>query len=241
MGLKDRLSDKVSKTLTQTTEKAIDRATDLADGAVARGKEALQARADGAGPRLSALLRMEDERPTTIEALVVLFVEAVRADGETRELSDRDVFKAAKRRYRRLGALSLPTGPIGAHVVHLYCEAATLCDIVELDGRQLSNELVASHLLVLWNAMPDTAAAVAALDGTGRSVTATLLAHAKDGVAQRLPRKMTKRTALTTLWNLRGAVTDARDIAARGVRQTLFPGARVKQFILAARAELAHR
>jgi hypothetical protein len=98
----------------------------------------------GAGPRLLALLRMDDDQPITIEALTVLLVDAVRTDGEARELTDRDVGRAAKRRYRRLGTISLPTGPLGRYLVGLYCEAATLCDIVELRRAPLSDETPAS-------------------------------------------------------------------------------------------------
>ena len=187
-------------------------------------KDAIEARTGTAGPRLMALLRMDDDQPITIEALVVVLVDAVHSDGEARELSDRDVYKAAKRRYRRLGTVSLPSGPIGGHVVSLYCEAATLCDIVELRAAPLSDEEIAAHLLVLWGAMPDTTSATAAIDGTGLSVLASLALRARDRVGLPASGPMTKRAVITTLWRLRDAVSSVRDVETPGVRESLFPG-----------------
>ena len=148
MGFADRLASKVLSKAEQAVTKA-----------AVSAKDAIDARSDGAGPRLLALLRMDNDRPITVEALIVLLVDAVRKDDESRELSDKDVYRAAKRRYRRLGTVSLPSGPVGGYLVNLYCEAATLCDIVELRGEPMTNEEVASHLLVIWRAMPDTASA----------------------------------------------------------------------------------
>jgi hypothetical protein len=233
------LSDRVRAKALEAAEKAKVAAADGAGRAVAGVKEAIDERTDGAGPRLMALLRMEDDRPITIEALVVLLVDAVRKDGEVRELSDRDVRKAAKRRYRRLGTVSLPTGPLGWHLVELYCEAATLCDVVELRREPLSDQQVAVHLLVLWDAMPDVAAATAAVQGTGPSVLATLLGRARDRVKLPPSGEMTKRSVVMALWSLRGAVDDAREIATPGVRGNIFPGRRVKEFITEATAQLA--
>jgi len=232
------LSDRVRAKALEAAEKAKAAAADGAGRAVSHVKEAIDERTDGAGPRLVALLRMEDDQPITIEAMVVLLVDAVRKDGETRELSDRDVRKAAKRRYRRLGTVSLPTGPLGWHLVELYCEAATLCDVVELRREPLSDEQVAVHLLVLWGAMPDVAAAGAAFDGTGPSVLATLLGRARDRVKLPPSGEMTKRSVVMALWSLRGQLDEAREIATPGVRGNLFPGARVKAFIAEAGRQL---
>ena len=232
------LSDRVRAKALEAAEKAKAAAADGAGRAVSHVKETIDARTDGAGPRLLALLRMEDDRPITIEAMTVLLVDAVRKDGEARELTDRDVFKAAKRRYRRLGAVSLPTGPIGWHLVGLYCEAATLCDIVELRRAALSDEDVAIHLLVLWGAMADVAAASAAVRGTGPSVLATLLGRARDRVALPPSGEMTKRSVVKALWSLRQTLGDAREAVTPGVRENLFPGARVKAFIAEAGAQL---
>ena len=232
------LSDRVRAKALEAAEKAKTAAADNAGRAVSHVKTAIDERTDGAGPRLLALLRMEDDQPITIEAMVVLLVDAVRKDGEARELSDRDVRKAAKRRYRRLGTVALPTGPLGWRVVELYCEAATLCDIVELRRAPLSDERVAVHLLVLWGAMPDVASAGAAFDGTGPPVLATLVARARDRVKLPPSAEMTKRSVVMALWSLRGTLDEARDIATPGVRENLFPGARVKAFVAEASRQL---
>ncbi len=232
------LSDRVRAKALEAAEKARVAAVENAGRAVSHVKEAIDERTDGAGPRLLALLRMEDDQPITIETMVVLLVDAVRKDGEARELSDRDVRKAAKRRYRRLGTAALPTGPLGWHLVELYCEAATLCDIVELRRAPLSDEQVAVHLLVLWDAMPDVTASAAAFDGTGPSVLATLLARARDRVKLPPSGEMTKRSVVMALWSLRGTLDEARDIATPGVRGNLFPGGRVKAFTAEAGRQL---
>ena len=232
------LSDRVRAKALEAAEKAKAAAVDNAGRAVSHVKDAIDERTDGAGPRLLALLRMEDDQPITIEALVILLVDAVRKDGETRELSDRDVRKAAKRRYRRLGTVSLPTGPLGWHLVELYCEAATLCDIVELRRAPLGDEQVAVHLLVLWGAMADVDAATAAVEGSGPSVLATLMGRARDRVQLPAPGEMTKRSVVMALWSLRGQLDEAREVATPGVRENLFPGGRVKAFIAEATRQL---
>lgn len=245
MGLSDRFRTKLADAVEKTKSVAADAAeltksvaADGAEAAKVKAKEALETRGGTAGPRLLALLRMDDEQPVTIEALVVLLVDAVRGDDEVRELSDRDVYKAAKRRYRRLGTLSLPTGPVGWHVVGLYCETATLCDLVELRGDTLDDETVSAHLLVLWGAMPDHASARAAIDGMGASVLATLLERYMSRAMQRLPDPMTKRAVVTMLWKQRDAMSELRDAMTPTVRENIFPGARVKAFIAAAKAQL---
>ena len=232
------LSDRLRSKLADAAEKTKAVAVDQAGAAAAKAKEALQAHTDGAGPRLLALLRMDDEQAITIEALVVLLVDAVRKDDEVRELSDKDVFKAARRRYRRLGTLSLPTGPVGWRVISLYCEAATLCDLVELRGEAMSDEAVAAHLLVLWGAMADVAGAARAIDGTGTSVLATLMERYRGKVMERMPDPMTKRAVVTMVWKQRDMMGDLREAATPGVRENLFPGARVKAFIATAGAQL---
>ena len=230
------LSDRVRAKALEAAEKARAAAADNAGRAVSHVKETIDARTGGAGPRLLALLRMEDDRPITIEAMTVLLVDAVRKDGEARERTDRDVRRAAKRRYRRLGMISLPAGPLGWHLVGLYCDAATLCDLVELRRAPLSDEQVAGHLLVLWGAMPNVAAAAAAVDGTGSSVLTTLVERARDRVA--LPVPMTKRSVVKARWSLRGTLNDARDAVTPGLRRNLFPGGRVKAFVAQATRQL---
>ena len=237
------LSDRLRTKALEAAEKAKTVAADNAARAVTGAKDALEARTGTAGPRLMSLLRMDDEQPITIEALVVLLVDAVHKDGEGRELTDRDVFKAAKRRYRRLGTVSIPSGPIGGHLVNLYCEAATLCDVVELRAAPLTDEEIAAHLLVLWDAMPDTTSATAAIDGTGPSVLVALALRGKERLKLPPEGLATKRAVIKTLWSLRGsglrgAIDDVREAATPGIRENLFPSGRVKAFIAEAHAQL---
>ena len=188
--------------------------------------------------KLLDLLRMDDDRPITIEGLLVLLADAVSRDDRDRDLSDRDVYKAAKRRYFRLGTVATPFGPAGWHMVNLYCEAATFRDVAVLRDARATNEEIAAHLLTLWNVMPDLPSAQAAFAGTGPSVVATLSRRAKGGVVARLPDVMTKRTAIRMLWDLRGTMGSVREIRGPGLRGRLFPGGRVKQLIATAEAQL---
>ena len=240
MGIRDKLAAKAD----QARDAAVARARDAAgsakdaagsarDAATARAKDAVSARVEGSA--LVQLLRMDDDRRITIEGVTVLLVSAVRRD-EDRGLSDRDVLQAAKRRYRRLGTLSLPSGPLGGVVVNLYCEAATLCDVVELRGTPLSDDAVAAHLLVLWGVIPDVQEAADAITGLGPNAAAILATRARERVAKvDLPEPMTKRGALLALWRLRDVAGEAE---GTGVRERLFPGRRVAAFVEEAGAQL---
>jgi hypothetical protein len=181
---------------------------------------------------------MDNERPITIEALLVLLADAVSRDEEGRDLTDRDVYKAAKRRYFRLGTVATPFGPVGWHMVNLYCEAATFCDVAELRDEPHDDEDIAAHLLTLWNVMPDLPSAQAAFAGTGPTVLASLAKRATYEVAARLPDVMTKRAAILMLWRLRGSMSSVREVTGPGLRGRLFPGKRVKQLIAEAEAQL---
>jgi hypothetical protein len=181
---------------------------------------------------------MDEDRPLTIERLTLLLVGAVRHD-EERGLTDDDVLAAAKRRYRRLGAVSLPTGPAGGALVNLYCEAATLCDVVELRGRPLSDEAVAAHLLVLWGIVPEVQAAADALVGRGPAVAAIVAGRVRArAAAVELPDPMTKRAAVLAVWRLRGVADEVTEVEGTGIRERLFPGRRVAAFVAEAGQQL---
>lgn len=243
MGIRDTLAAKAD----QAREAAAARARDAAgaardaagetkDAAAARAREAVAARTEDGG--LLGLMRMDDDREVTIEAVTVALVAAVRSD-EDRGLTDRDVVKAARRRYRRLGALSLPSGPVGGFVVNLYCEAATLCDVVELRAVPMTHEAVAAHLLVLWHVTDDPRAAADAVSGTGPGAAQLLVGRARDRIAEvDLPDPMTKRGAITAIWRLRDVAGDLGEAEGTGVRERLFPGRRVKAFVAEAEALL---
>ncbi|MEV4420041.1 hypothetical protein AB0L40_08715 [Patulibacter sp. NPDC049589] len=229
------MAERLAAKAAAMTEQARSSATARARDAAGAARDAVSARAQGG---LLGLLRMDDDRRVTIEGITVLLVSAVRSD-EERDLSDRDVLKAARRRYRRLGALSLPSGPVGGVLVTLYCEAATLCDLVELKGDPLSDEAVAAHLLVLWHVVPDLDAAAGAIAGSGPNVAAVLRERAQGRIdALELPEPMTKRAAVRLLWRLRDVAGDAQELEGTGVRERLFPGRRVKAFVVEAVEQL---
>src|SRR5687768_3782339 len=184
MGLKDRLTDSASRLAdgakdgaSKLTDGAKDGASKVTGGAArlagdvaAKAKEAVAG--SEAGARLLAIVRIDDDRPLTPERLLVMLIEAVRGDDEERDLSARDVLKAAKRRQRLAAAAGAVGGPVGLQLASLYCEAELLCDIAERHALRLPDEELAAHLLVLWNAMPDVGTARAAIDGSGQSVAA---------------------------------------------------------------------
>jgi hypothetical protein len=231
VGMRDRLAARAAHVGGQAKEAAATRVREAAESA----KDVVAARTDGG---LLGLVRMDDDRPVTIEAVTVLLVAAVRKD-EGRGLDDRDVLKAAKRRYRRLGTISLPSGPIGGVLVTLYCEAATLCDVVEVRGDEMTDERVAAHLLVLWDVLPDIAVADLAVRGEGPGVVDVLRARALERVASLdLPDPMTKRAAVVALWRLNGLAGEAMELEGTGIRERLFPGRRVTSFVRSAHEHL---
>jgi hypothetical protein len=75
--------------------------------------------------------------------------------------------KARKRR-RRLGLVSFGAGPlvgVASQVADLYCETATVCDVVAIYDLDLTDERIAAHMLVLWEIVDDLDAADAAIAG----------------------------------------------------------------------------
>lgn len=223
MGLRDRLKEEAAKAKANATEKA---------------REVGAGAGEKLGPRLTALVKMDEDQPLTPETFLLKLVEAIRRD-ERRELSDKDVKKKARRRQRVAGGIGTLGGLPGLHVASLYCEAALLCDVAELHGLELSNEQLASHLLVLWNAMPDLAAAEAAIAGTGDSVVARMAIKFADKVGLKPREEMTKKDTVKMLWGARGVVEDvATPPEGAGPRDIVLPGKRVKAITAAAEQQL---
>ena len=150
----------------------------VGNAAAAKARETVAG--SDAGARLLAIVRIDDDRPMSPEWLLVMLVDAVNGE-QRRELTDRDVLKAAKKRQRLAGAAGAAGGPVGLQLASLYCEAEIICDVAERHRLALAKEELAAHLLVLWNAMPDVDSARAAIDGSGLSVFARMAAdaHAK--------------------------------------------------------------
>ncbi len=235
MGWKDRIA--------ATAERASDLARDAADSApVQKVRESapVQSVTDQyAG--LKALLADEDQREFVIERALLRLVATVRSDDDE-ELTDRDVEKAAKRRFKRARRTALLAGPaVGTanQVVDLYCETATVVDLDRLHRLGMSDELIAAQMLVLWNIAPDVGVAEAAIRGTGPSVSALLSARLGVEVASRMPDEHTRTAVVKAIWNARGVAGDVteRVVGKRNITGTMFAGKRVKQFI--ARAEAA--
>jgi len=221
MGLRDRVSAEAGR---------------LAKSAAATAGE-WGASSDRPGARLIRLLTMSDAQRISVESLLVALVEAVHGD-ETRALSDRDVKKAAKRRGRLAGMAGATGGPVGLQLASLYCEAEIVCDVVDRHRLGISDDEIAAHLLVLWNAMADVEAARRAIDGSGPSVLARMSAQAHARVASKPREEMTKGEVVRMLWRLRGAVQDVELPGSASVRDVLLPGRRVKAVTEAAERQL---
>jgi hypothetical protein len=210
--------------------------------------EVAVARAQHAGARYRGLRSVfEDEgTPITPENLVAGLVAAVRVDEHEEDRTARDVFKAARSRRRRLGLLSFTTGPlvgVATHVVDLYCETATLCDLAELHSIDLTERDVASHMLVLWGIVENIDEAQAVMASTGAQSLAGIIAERVGSqVGDRLPEHLSKRAAVKALWEARDLVGDTRKAAGAGsVGGVVFTGHRTKQVIKKAELQLGAR
>jgi len=207
----------------------------IASTAAAKARETVAG--SDAVVRLLAIVRIDDDRPMSPERLLVMLVDAVNGEAD-RELTDRDVLKAAKKRQRLAGAAGAAGGPVGMQLASLYCEAEIICDVAERHRLALENEELAAHLLVLWNAMPDLAGARAAIDGSGLSVFARMAADAHAKVVTKPREEMTKRDVVRMLWRLRGVAGDVELPGSGSPRDVLLPGKRVKAFTKAAERQL---
>jgi hypothetical protein len=220
------------------TDRISDKASQLAVTAVEKGAD-FAANGDHAGARFLALLNMKDDSPITVERLVVMLVDAVRGD-ESRELGERDVVKAAKKRQRRLGAVAALGGPTGLYVASLYAEVAILGDIERANRLGLSDAELAGHLMVLWHMMPDHPAAMAAIDGTGASISQRLTAQGQEKLIRGAldDGRVTKLEAVKVAWRLRGAVQDISVPGSARGRDVLLPGSRIQALKDAAEQQL---
>ena len=239
VGWKDRIA--------ATADRAGDLARDAVDSApVQKVRESapVQSVTDGyAG--LKVLLIDEDQREVVIERALLRLVATARSDDDE-ELTDRDVEKAAKRRFKRARRTALLAGPaVGTanQVVDLYCETATVVDLDRLHRLGLSDERIAAHMLVLWNIAPDLAVAEDAMHGTGLSVATLLSKRLGEDVASRMPDERTRTAVVKAIWNARGVAGDVRErvMGKRNITGTMFAGKRVKELIARAEAGLGVR
>jgi hypothetical protein len=217
------------------------RATGLGTAAA----EAAVVRAQHAGARYRGLRAVfkDEELPVTIENVLAALVAAVRADEHEEDRSARDLFKTARSRRRRLGLLSFGAGPlvgVATHIVDLYCETATVCDLADLHSIGLTEHDVAAHMLVLWGILESVDEAEAVMTGTGtQSLSSIVGGRIHGGVADHIPERLTKRAAIQALWDARHMVDDARKTAGSGnVKGVVFTGHRTKQLIKKAELQL---
>lgn len=220
------------------------RATELGGA----GADAAVVRAQHAGARYRGLQSVykDEDRPVTIENVLAALVAAVRADEHEEDRSARDVFKAARSRRRRLGLLSFGAGPlvgVATHVVDLYCETATVCDLADLHAIGLTEHQIAAHMLVLWGILDGVDEAEAVMAGTSTQSLASIVGgRVHGGAAGHIPDKLTKRAAIQALWDARHLVGDAREAAGAGsVSGVVFTGHRTKQLIKKAELQLGLR
>src|SRR3954452_9519915 len=94
-------------------------AMDVAGAGINTARRKIEA--ESATSRLKALIQMRDDQPITIEALLVLLVDAIHED-RPRELPQNDVKRAGKRRQRLAGSIGALGGPVGTYLASLYSE-----------------------------------------------------------------------------------------------------------------------
>lgn len=218
MGLKDRVTKEAAKAST-----------------------AARTRIEGS----SALQRLLADADQAIknERLLVGFVRAVRTDEPPAGRTEAEFEKATKRRRQRLGALPFATGPlvgVGSQVVDLYCDTATMCDLVAFHGLELTDEEIAAHMLVLWSVTDDFDVALAAVANGG--VPALVTVRLAGQASTHLPEVRTPRGAIKAIWQARALTRDVREKATSGpVKAVLMPGKATRALIARGESQLGVR
>jgi hypothetical protein len=230
MGLRDRLEEQAARA-----------------GDHARAVAALE-RVRHAGESFRGFRTMltEDERGQSIEVYLLALVRAVRDDDHDEEQANRDVYVRARKRRRRLGLISFGAGPmVGAasRMADLYCETATVCDVADLHGLDLSDEQVAAHMLVLWSIAEDFARAEAAMRGEP-PVAEILGAKLFEYLNLELEAQPTKLAIAKAIWDVQrlnplNVADDAKKaVGGQPIRSVAFTGHRTKKVIKKAEAQL---
>jgi hypothetical protein len=188
---------------------------------------------------LRALIGGDGGRSVSLEAFLLSLVRNVRQDGRPDERNRRDVYVAARKRRRRLGLAAFSAGPwvgVANRFADLYCETAAVCDVASLHDLELSDEDIGAHMLVLWGITEEHRAALLAMQGRPPVVeilTRRLASHA----SERLPERLTTRSAVKALWDARDALGDARK-GGGAIRTVAFTGHRTKKVIKKAEDQL---
>jgi hypothetical protein len=212
-----------------------ERATDAAKAGVDAAKSKL------AETEPTPLLGLPPDQPITIEAMLVLLVDVIHEDAP-RKLSSRDVKRDGKRRHRKIRGIGMLGGSVGTYAADLLSEAEILCDVADRHQLGLTDEELAAHLLVFWDAVPDRASAMAAIDGSGPSVLSHVTARSRDQLIKHLPDEMSIPQVVLTLWKARGLARRAViPTSAARPRDIVLPGSHVKSVIEAAERQLGVR
>jgi hypothetical protein len=184
----------------------------------------------------------EDEEPQSIPTFILKLVRAVRMEdgSDDEEETAREVYVQAKQRRRRLGLVSFTTGPlvpVATELTDLYCETATVCDLIDLHGLQQTDEEVGAHMLVLWSLAEDMEdARIAIGDPSGTAMGA--LIYARLGLADQEPAQ-SKKDLIKRIWQVQSQLGDFKENLGTGaVKGVMFTGRRTKKFIKEAEAQL---
>jgi hypothetical protein len=226
MGLRDRLEENARR---------------LEEGGRRIAASAPAQRIEGGFRNLRELFSGEDDRASSVEGFLLALVRAVRKDEQEERLEARDVYVTSRKRRRRLGLMSFGAGPligVANQLADLYCETAIVCDVATLHGLELGDEQLAAHMLLLWGIVETPVEARQAIEGDP-SLTNILARRVGEQFGEQLPEKLTKRSAIKALWDVRGALGDARRASSsKALRTVVFTGFRTKKVIKKAEAQL---
>jgi hypothetical protein len=199
-------------------------------------------RAGGSFRELRELVAGEDDEGVSPESFLLGLARAVRKDEQgAKERGPRDVYVVSRKRRRRLGLAAFGTGPmigVANQLADLYCEAAIIGDVAALHGMDMSDEGLATHMLVLWGIVenPEQGRRIFAGDPPLASLLASKLLEL---AGEQMPATLTKRSAIKALWDVRGLIGGVREGRSTGaVRTVLFTGHRTKKLIKKAEAQL---
>jgi hypothetical protein len=230
MGLRDRLEEQAA------------RAGDHARAVAASERVRLA----GESFRGFRAMLTDNEREPSIEVYLLALVRAVRDDERDEKQASHDVYVRARKRRRRLGLISFGAGPmvgVASRVADLYCETATVCDVADLHGLDLSDEQVAAHMLVLWSITEDFARAEGAMRGEP-PVAEILGAKLFEYLDLELEAQPTKLAIVKAIWEVQrlnplDVADDAKKaVGGQPIRSVAFTGHRTKKVIKKAEAQL---
>ncbi len=231
-----RFADRLAAKAADVAKDGVGFAKDRAGDGVALARSRIESYDGSATSRLKAMFSDDPDARIGIESFLVLIVDVVNED-EEREFSARRLKRTGKRRARLAGLAGLPLGKAGLALAGLYSETEIVCDVAQHHRLDLTDEQLAAHLLVLWNAAPDLSVATAAIDGTGPPVTAYLAGRTADHLITKAPDEMTAKDVVMVLWRARGLMGDVDLPGSSRLRDFMLPGGQVKTVKRAAEAQ----